>query len=342
MTPAEFNDRRRQKFLTLQYYELNEAWIERTAQRQHALIAKRQAAGDVQPFGQQGVYLKLMQRVLLRYAAGASIETVSRSFDEMFAWFCRWHLDYPPHLRALEVEFGFGIHMDASPLQLDEIEDFHKLMTVLGLAVLLGKGRELAMIADLLVRLRGEDLLVEELLSPAVEAVDCNEFFHVEPYDSLIDAYFTADTGDRASAFVKKYLDGWYQAMEPCAWHNSHTIAHEDMSPYNGYWSFESAAICLIHDIDDASFRDNLVYPKDLIDWARANDSLGKLKAAAAEARGSSEPRLRCQSGDPCPRDGWWFTPARADSRQRFQAGDVMPDVGGPWGLTIWQRDPQQ
>ncbi|WP_284620503.1 hypothetical protein [Aquabacterium humicola] len=99
------------------------------------------------------------------------------------------------------------------------------------------------------------------------------------------------------------------------------------------------AAICLIHGIDDSSFRDNIVYPKDLIDWARANDSLGKLKAAAEDALRSGEPRLRCQSGDACPRDGYWFTPARADSRQYFRAGQVMPDVGGPWGLTIWQSD---
>jgi hypothetical protein len=52
--------------------------------------------------------------------------------------------------------------------------------------------------------------------------------------------------------------------------------------------------------------------------------------------------RLRASAGEPCPREGWWFTPAKADSRRRFTAGDTMPALGGDYGLTIWQWDPQQ
>jgi hypothetical protein len=52
--------------------------------------------------------------------------------------------------------------------------------------------------------------------------------------------------------------------------------------------------------------------------------------------------RLRCEAGQPCPREGWWFTPARMNSRRLFKAGELMPDLKSDWGITIWQWDEQQ
>ena len=52
--------------------------------------------------------------------------------------------------------------------------------------------------------------------------------------------------------------------------------------------------------------------------------------------------RLRCEANQPCPRDGYWFTPARPNSRRAFRQGEVMPDVGGGYGVTIWQWDETQ
>lgn len=52
--------------------------------------------------------------------------------------------------------------------------------------------------------------------------------------------------------------------------------------------------------------------------------------------------RLRCIAGKPCPRAGYWFTPARSDSRHRFREGEVMPAAAGDYGTTIWQWDDDQ
>lgn len=57
---------------------------------------------------------------------------------------------------------------------------------------------------------------------------------------------------------------------------------------------------------------------------------------------GSQDPdaagiRMRCESGQPCPRGGEWETPAQANSRRRFKQGEIMPSVGGDYGKTIWQ-----
>jgi hypothetical protein len=62
---------------------------------------------------------------------------------------------------------------------------------------------------------------------------------------------------------------------------------------------------------------------------------------------GSADPlksgiRLRCEARKPCPVAGYWFTPARLHSRRAFRAGEVMPDVGGDYGITIWQWDEAQ
>jgi hypothetical protein len=61
-----------------------------------------------------------------------------------------------------------------------------------------------------------------------------------------------------------------------------------------------------------------------------------------AGARDARTARLRCEAGQPCPREGFWFTPAKTNSRRYFHAGQVMPDVGGDYGETIWQWDQSQ
>jgi hypothetical protein len=47
----------------------------------------------------------------------------------------------------------------------------------------------------------------------------------------------------------------------------------------------------------------------------------------------------RCEAGQPCPRAGWWWTPANDDSRAYFKLGQVMPDFKSASWATIWQWD---
>lgn len=51
---------------------------------------------------------------------------------------------------------------------------------------------------------------------------------------------------------------------------------------------------------------------------------------------------IRVPAGGTCPETGFYFTPAKLDSRSLFQKGEVMPDVGSKYGLTIWQWDGNQ
>lgn len=71
-------------------------------------------------------------------------------------------------------------------------------------------------------------------------------------------------------------------------------------------------------------------------DWPSA-DARVQGPSAGAVPKPASIP-----AGQSCSRTGYWFTPARQNSRAHFEAGQTMPDVGGTWGATIWQWDEQQ
>lgn len=50
----------------------------------------------------------------------------------------------------------------------------------------------------------------------------------------------------------------------------------------------------------------------------------------------------RLIAGEACTRSGFWLTPAKSSSRRYFKLGDVMPELGGDYGATIWQWDQNQ
>lgn len=62
------------------------------------------------------------------------------------------------------------------------------------------------------------------------------------------------------------------------------------------------------------------------------------MTAAAATDTAPAGGVGRCEAGRPCH----WFTPAKPDSRRRFEHGETMPALGGDYGLTIWQWAPDQ
>lgn len=57
----------------------------------------------------------------------------------------------------------------------------------------------------------------------------------------------------------------------------------------------------------------------------------------------SSQAQGRCLAGQLCPKSGYWFTLAKADSRAYLRQGDIMPDYpNNNWGQVIWQFDGEQ
>src|SRR5690606_16630693 len=139
---------------------------------------------------------------------------------------------------------------------------------------------------------------------------------------------------NKRAAAVKKFLEGWYKGSRNVYWHGNDK---DDDSGYMGYWAFEAALVVILFDIDDASFRDNVYYPKDLVVHARTRTEQTPTPSAPSIAP------ARVPAGQPCPRSGYWFTPAKAYSRRRFRSGDVFPDIPGTsYGTVLWQWAPDQ
>ncbi len=344
MSPHQFRARRRQKFLTLANWRTNQSWHTTLIAEGQREVESRRRAGDPEPVGESVIFDNHWQDLLLAYTAGESIEALTMPFAAAMRSFARWHIGYGAYVQSRQLASGRPMRGDPSPIDFEDLESFQLAVSFVSVAVLLGNGAAVQELAEWLSRYRGEDMLFESLIEPAVAAPrEVNEFFHQQPYDPLLDSVYTAETPEQASRFVRRYLDGWYRAFDGCAWHDGHLVHKEHMSPYNGYWAFEAAAVCVIHDIDDSTFRDHLVYPKDLADWARKNDSIGKLKAAAEAARVGGIRRMRCEGGQPCPQAGYWFTTSQSNSRRQFAAGTPMPDAPASlWGKTIWYWDEDQ
>jgi hypothetical protein len=64
--------------------------------------------------------------------------------------------------------------------------------------------------------------------------------------------------------------------------------------------------------------------------------------SATGESADTPAYQGRVEAGQPCPREGWWLTPSKAESRRRFKQGDAMPAFSTDYGTTIWQWDDNQ
>ena len=179
----------------------------------------------------------------------------------------------------------------------------------------------------------GADELFELILGKlGRKSFEAEGLIHEVPYQLLLDC-IKAEPEQRP-ALMTAFLKRWFKGQKECDWWGSHINRRGTPvldTGFFGYWAFEAALVTYLWDIDDTSFRDLPHYPKDLIDYARQH--------AAHPNRGDL---LRCEAGQPCPREGYWFTPARIDSRRRFNTGELMPEVGGDYGTTIWQWDETQ
>lgn len=131
---------------------------------------------------------------------------------------------------------------------------------------------------------------------------------------------------------MKKYVSSWYRAMKGrAAFWGAHEKIEPEFSPYSGYWAMCSGAFTYLYNIDDSSYRDEIVYPRDLVDFARS------VPRNAVIDR-DNEYFLRVVGDDRCPKEGVWFTPAQEDSARYFSVGEIMPSIEhSEYGTTIWQ-----
>lgn len=338
----EFHEIRRQQFLTQQYY------LDQLKGFEEVLYGPQGLEENLRsPERETGWHMSLARgaayerfcRLLLRYTAGEAIEQLRLELEGVVAAYERYgELIWRETDDRNEVVFTFTF-----------LDEYCELMQLIGLCFLLHR-------RDLLPRIAalqdgedavgkpgngngGTDWLYEEFMAFAVgpeNRFDSETLCCSKPYQVLADALCREDNA-AALEDLHRYLKRWYKDLAGTGWHDSHKPDENgNQAGYYGYWSFEAGAAVLLLGIeDDSSLHKYIYYPKDLVAWAHQHAEL-------SEQSPGGPSRLRCEAGQPCPRTGWWFTPAQAGSRRRFQAGEVMPDFASDWGQVIWQWDEQQ
>jgi Domain of unknown function (DUF1911) len=336
----EFNQKRRQQFLSEKNY-LPVLAIHRETSEYFAThpVGVGDSPGHDHVLARQSVGDDRFHILLLLYTAGEPIESLRAELEKVIAAYERYGV-------AL---WDYAKDRNEPVFKFYSIDDYCQLMQLIGLCFLLHRRDLLPRLAALQdgldatgrvgEGLGGTDTLYEEFMAYGLGSQSRYETDFLccsKPYASLFHA-LTETTSDAGLKELNNFLRRWYKELSGCGWHDSHKPNEAgDQGGYYGYWSFEAGAAVLLLGIeDDSSLHKYLYYPKDMVAWSRAHTSL-------STEQDETSTRLRCLAGEPCPREGWWFTPANTNSRRHFAVGEVMPGFGGDYGATIWQWDEQQ
>jgi hypothetical protein len=199
---------------------------------------------------------------------------------------------------------------------------------LISLGILLGHGGELSRVSKIIdLNNFKMDGMLERLLSPYSprETPFPNACTRHLPYFKTL-KIFDAPAQDRLE-LMREYLEDWYYASRREPYYDS----HERLGNFKGYWSWESAAITYLLDIDDRPYRQAKFYPVDLVDFARATN------APRSIGKNVENPELREKSGQPCPRTGIWEALDIPVQRREFSAGDIMQAENAGYGMTVWR-----
>ncbi len=272
----------------------------------------------------------VMDWLSLQYSAGGGVEQIATAWPYALEW-AEEYAEFSHRFNQSPDAHGRIVSHVSLPT-----EDYWVVaLRLVCFGLLIGHASDMPRVMVILDYANDEkDGLLERLVAPFVpgRGAPPDECTRHLPYRKLF-KLFAAPEAKRPALMVK-YLDDWYEASRREPYIDQH-----DSYDFTGYWSWESAAVTWLLNIDDTSYRDKDFYPRDLVDYARAHAAAPHTTDPSATAGAL---RIRCEAGQPCPREGFWFTPAQAGSRRFFKAGEVMPYVGGDYGATIWQWDQNQ
>lgn len=297
---------------------------------------------------QRSVYQEMFRLWMLEYTAGGDLDELANEFKPVVDQFVHWNELNVPYRIFLQEEYKDHGDTDLTvcAVNFDNQIEYENALQLLSVAIMIRDGRSIKRIIASMSSNRRQDALYEQLILDYVNDPQelMEESLHEKPYATLLEAYFQEDN-NAATASVQAYLKQWYRYQDGARWYDAHKKIRNDYAFYYGYWAFEAGATCYLLDIDDSSI-DHMVYPKDLVAYARKLRKENRVTSDFNAPLGLDEyplSRLRCESGQPCPQTGWWLTPARANSRHLFKQGDIMPAFEeSSYGATIWQWDIDQ
>ena len=342
MNSKPFHESRRQQFLYEDLYEktrINQFEILDVEKNNTELATQ---GSEAQTSAYEMIYLEQLWVWMLDYTAGISLEELAPRISAIVDAFETWNeMDQFFQQKAADQFPEYGPYQYTGAPVFSVLSDYEDTLQLLSIAILLRDFHSIRRIIHALRSHRGVDGLFEQLVGGYVDDEQALDNCVLgQPYDTLLQAFYEEDQ-HAAVELVKEYLNVWYPAMKDHPrWYDGHLrIRKEGHAPYYGYWAFEAGATAYLLDLDDGQIN-HLVYPKDLVDYAR---KLREEDRYTSEDIDISPHWGRVEGGESCPRAGFWETPAKSNSRRLFKKDEIMPVFeASEYGHTIWQWSEEQ
>ncbi len=147
MNAEEFRKNRRQKFLDIQYYNLNIKDLSEGLELQAQAIKRLRNQNDFEPVGQGSIFKENLNLFKLHYTAGRPINEIRPLYATIIQSFGEWHTAYNEYIRILAIESGKDLLDNGTPLEFEYFYHFQLALDVVSLGVLLGDGDALRKVA---------------------------------------------------------------------------------------------------------------------------------------------------------------------------------------------------
>lgn len=278
---SNFDERRRQQFITESFYTELHAFKGKALEDLHAELKEPALGDEDRSLLWQSICSYSFSRWVMQYTAGEPTEPLRTELEKVIAAHERWQ----------EALAAFEQIPQIAPLGLDRIAEYQRCMQLIGLCFLLHRRDLLPRIARLEdPGYAGSDALYEDLLDYELpNRLNVDKLYHGQPYTPLVQAMYRESDAE-SLADLKAYCLAWYPAMKRVPWHDSHLRITDTDGDYFGYWAFEAGAVAYLLDLDDSSI-DHMVYPKDLVKFAREFEPQAGSPAQSQTERLRSEER---------------------------------------------------
>lgn len=271
MENMSFHERRRQQFLYEELYEKTRAnqFLIVDIEKDNTRVALQGTEGHTSAY--EMIYLERLWVWMLDYTAGISIEALAPRIAGIVDAFEAWNEAHQFFQQEAANEFPeYGPYQYGGAPVFSILSDYEDTLQLLSIAILLRDLHSIKRIIHVLRSHRGTDGLFEQLVGGYVDDEQALDACVLgKPYDILLQAFYVEDDY-AALEIVNEYLEQWYPAMKDHPrWYDGHLRIHQDgHAPYYGYWAFEAAATVYLLDVDDSQIN-HLVYPKNLVEYAR-------------------------------------------------------------------------
>ena len=169
--------------------------------------------------------------IIAKYSKGDPLNDIKQEFDSTVELFCEAWDDSVYDSNIIYASLAYLLNLEADKLK---------------------------SIKDKLQNADTYDSLLEFILTGNKDNFDASKISFPKPYKNLVKSIEAEDR----EPFLK-YLKGWYKGSKGSAWYGTHEL--ENKFQYNGYWSFESAAVAKRLCLDDSDLQNEQYYPYDLV-----------------------------------------------------------------------------